>query len=63
MKNVDFKMEIRNLTFAKEMYLEELIALFSYESHSMLELNKSRALSDIELMIRTMQELRERITE
>lgn len=61
MKDINFKEEIRNLAFAKEMYLNELIALLKYENVSMLEQNKVRALSDIDLMIETMQELKEKI--
>lgn len=61
MKDIKFKEEIRNLTFARETYLNELIALLRYENVSIIEQNKARALSDIDLMIETMQELREKI--
>lgn len=61
MKNINFKEELRNLTFAKEMYLNELIALLKYENVNMIENNKSRALADIDLMIKTMEELKEKI--
>lgn len=61
LETLNFKEEIRNLTFAKEMYINELIALLKYEDFNMIELNKCRALSDIDLMISTMQQLKEKI--
>lgn len=59
MKNIDFEKELRNLEFARNHYLNELIALLSYKDEKMLELNKARALGGIELTIKTMEELRE----
>lgn len=59
-EKLNFKEEIRNLSFAKEMYINELIALLKYEDSNMIELNKCRAISDIDLMISTIQQLKEK---
>lgn len=61
MNGNEFIEQIRNLTFAKEMYLNDLIALLKYKDTNMIEKNKSRALADIDLMIKTMEELKEKI--
>lgn len=60
-KEINFKQEVRNLEWARKMYLNELIALLKYNDLNMLNSNKTRALCDIELMIRTMEELKENI--
>lgn len=58
---IKFDQELRSLNFAKEKYLNETIALLEYKDEKMIELNKSRVIGNIELMIKTMEELKAKI--
>ena len=61
--NKDFSYEenLRGLEVAKYQY-ESLIALLNYKSDRMLELNKLRAISSIEILVNELTDLKEILT-
>lgn len=55
--------QLRNLYFANKHYFNDLIAMLEYKDIKIIENNKARFLSDIELGIKTLEELRDNYLE
>lgn len=59
-KKIDYEAELRSLDFAKYCY-DEIVALLKYKNDSMVELNKTRVIGSIDLVIETMEELKKKL--
>lgn len=57
---IDYDAELRGLDFSRYCH-NEIIALLRYRNDRMLELNKTRAISSIDIIINTMEELKEKL--
>lgn len=59
MKNkINYEEELRDLEFARKDF-DEIIALLKYKNDNMIELNKSRLIGDIDLVMSTLEELKQ----
>jgi hypothetical protein len=58
----DYEKALRGLDFAKYHY-DSLIALLKYKNDRMIELNKTRAIGSIDLLIAELLELKEELTQ
>jgi flagellin-specific chaperone FliS len=57
----DYERALRGLDFAKYHY-DSLIALLKYKNDRMIELNKTRAVGSIDLVIAELTELKEELS-
>ena len=60
-KNFSYAEQLRGLEIAKHQY-ESVIALLRYEDDRMIELNKLRTVSSIDILIEELSELKEKLS-